>query len=508
MDALLPNLLSLVNQYLTRNIDTGDKVFDASVLAILSLLVTFVIKTAFELFTSTSTLNWIVYQWYYYVRNKRDPLDFNPEKYKYDPKEIKNYTSVYLYSDSADIIKFLSTRTQTSVVVNTSESPNLGSVSVKNSKVDTASGVYKYPVYFDGTSMILTSCCAGNAKSGYIYGKDIMSLSRFIAYVKLRMQQREEPQSDSESSERGIYEINFGLINSIDTSLSLKLNFKYIGRISDRKIFDNIYYDQKPQLLNLLHKFQSGNMYPKGITMDNKLGILLYGPPGTGKTGTISAIANMLGRSVLMINFSKITKRSQLDSILNQELYSKLVYVFDEFDCILDVLVGSKQQAREPVKKQVDWTKILKVTEKDERKEIMDMMMKEIKETQEDDEIDLAYLLQKLDGLENADDRLIVATTNHPELINPVLLRPGRFDIKLELGNCSTQMYIDILSGFFAGHHDPECAHTRELISKANLVHKRWSPLQVINTALVCGTLEKTLQQLSKPCDTDHCNAQ
>ena len=41
--------------------------------------------------------------------------------------------------------------------------------------------------------------------------------------------------------------------------------------------------------------------------MDNKLGILLYGPPGTGKTGTISAIANMLQRDIILVSCASLT---------------------------------------------------------------------------------------------------------------------------------------------------------------------------------------------------------
>jgi chaperone BCS1 len=62
-----------------------------------------------------------------------------------------------------------------------------------------------------------------------------------------------------------------------------------------------------------------------------------------------------------------------------------------------------------------------------------------------EDKLDIGYILSKLDGLESADGRIIVATTNYPERIDSALLRPGRFGIQLKLGNCTRSMMVDIL---------------------------------------------------------------
>ena len=107
--------------------------------------------------------------------------------------------------------------------------------------------------------------------------------------------------------------------------------------------------------MGILEKFKTKKMYPEHIPMDNKLGILLYGPPGTGKTGTISAIANYLERSLTVINFSVISTCKQLDSIMDPEKVKETIYVFDEFDCIPDVIGGEKQAE----KQETDWGTLL-----------------------------------------------------------------------------------------------------------------------------------------------------
>jgi hypothetical protein len=66
----------------------------------------------------------------------------------------------------------------------------------------------------------------------------------------------------------------------------------YKSNISLKKTLDNIFFDDKIKLINILDKFKNNLLYPPNVTMDNKLGIFLYGPAGTGKTGLVSAIAN------------------------------------------------------------------------------------------------------------------------------------------------------------------------------------------------------------------------
>lgn len=266
-----------------------------------------------------------------------------------------------------------------------------------------------------------------------------------------------------------------------------KIELKSIGPINKKKTFDTLFYPQKADLLTILQKFKDGKMYPAHIPMDNKLGIILYGPPGTGKTGTVSAIANMLKRNLLVINFTAITTCKQLDEILDCKNYSKYVYVFDEFDCILDVISGGGGAAAAANQKKEDWAQLLLCAEGEERKSILEMV-KQSRTRKDDSPIDLAYLLQKLDGLETAENRIIIATTNNPDKINPALLRPGRFDIKICLGLCTSEMAVDILVNFYKGE--------REKIQSVNIPTDRYSPLQLINMAIQSPGIDVLLEQL------------
>src|SRR5439155_25256826 len=45
----------------------------------------------------------------------------------------------------------------------------------------------------------------------------------------------------------------------------------------------------------------------------------------------------------------------------------------------------------------------------------------------------IAQLLTEMDGIEGREGVIVLAATNRPELIDPALLRPGRFDMLVEL---------------------------------------------------------------------------
>ena len=50
------------------------------------------------------------------------------------------------------------------------------------------------------------------------------------------------------------------------------------------------------------------------------------------------------------------------------------------------------------------------------------------------DELNLAGLLNVLDGVVETPGRIVIMTTNHPEMLDPALIRPGRIDKKILLG--------------------------------------------------------------------------
>ncbi|MEM2769408.1 MAG: ATP-binding protein, partial [Candidatus Anstonellales archaeon] len=127
-------------------------------------------------------------------------------------------------------------------------------------------------------------------------------------------------------------------------------------------------------------------------------GILLFGPPGTGKTYFLKATAGEFKLPFIQISGSDILKEgydrgvAKIKEIFNlARERAPSIIVIDEIDTIAQSRAGSN-----PL---------------------------------------LGQLLQELDGLGDRKGVYFMATTNHPELLDPALLRPGRID-KI--------MYIDL----------------------------------------------------------------
>lgn len=129
---------------------------------------------------------------------------------------------------------------------------------------------------------------------------------------------------------------------------------------------------------------------------------------------------------------------------------------------------------------------MMMMAEKNKSEDLMNSAKAEIDEAK--DKIDLGYLLRKLDGLESAEDRIIIATTNHPERIDPALLRPGRFGLQIHLNRASKQMLRDILGLI--------CQTTITEEEVAAIPEFRWSPAEIFQMATLNANKDYLLETL------------
>jgi hypothetical protein len=65
------------------------------------------------------------------------------------------------------------------------------------------------------------------------------------------------------------------------------------------------------------------------------------------------------------------------------------------------------------------------------------------------DQLNLTGLLNVLDGVVDTPGRILIMTTNHPEMLDPALIRPGRIDKKIMLGYMCSIDVIAMLEHYF-----------------------------------------------------------
>ncbi|MBI4894426.1 MAG: CDC48 family AAA ATPase [Candidatus Aenigmarchaeota archaeon] len=126
-------------------------------------------------------------------------------------------------------------------------------------------------------------------------------------------------------------------------------------------------------------------------------GILLYGPPGTGKTLLAKAVANESGANFI--------------SVKGPELKSK--WVGESEKMIRDLF----RRARQVAPTVIFFDEIDSLAPK-----------RNISGGEHSSESIVSQLLTEMSGLEELKGVVVIAATNRPDIIDPAILRPGRFD--------------------------------------------------------------------------------
>eukprot|EP00798_Chlamydomonas_sp_ICE-L_P024503 gene24503-10101_t len=77
----------------------------------------------------------------------------------------------------------------------------------------------------------------------------------------------------------------------------------------------------------------------------------------------------------------------------------------------------------------------------------------------EEDELNLAGLLNVLDGVVDTPNRIVIMTTNHPEKLDPALIRPGRINKKIYMGRICIDQALAMIKHYCGDI--PTAVHTQ-----------------------------------------------
>jgi len=185
--------------------------------------------------------------------------------------------------------------------------------------------------------------------------------------------------------------------------LSLNVNYEDIGGLGEeiKKVREMIELPLKhPEIFERL-----GIEPPKGV--------LLHGPPGTGKTLLAKAVASETQAHFILINGPEVMSKFYGESEANlrkkfeeAEQNAPSIIFLDEIDAI----ATKREETKGDVEKRV-----------------------------------VAQLLGLMDGLKSRGKVIVIAATNMPNVVDPALRRPGRFDREIEIGVPDKNGRLDVL---------------------------------------------------------------
>ncbi|TQB70198.1 hypothetical protein MPDQ_000801 [Monascus purpureus] len=159
-------------------------------------------------------------------------------------------------------------------------------------------------------------------------------------------------------------------------------------------------------------------------------GYLLYGPPGTGKSSFIQALAGELNYDIAILNLSE---RGLTDDRLNHLLTivpNRTLVLLEDVDAAF---------SNRRMQTDSDGYRGANVT--------------------------FSGLLNALDGVASAEERILFLTTNHVERLDEALVRPGRVDMTVRLGEV-TRYQVACLWDRFYGELDPTGSRRQRFLER------------------------------------------
>lgn len=196
---------------------------------------------------------------------------------------------------------------------------------------------------------------------------------------------------------------------------SLMTEWRPFGKPRQRRSLESVVLGTgiKERIVTDVKDFLTSGQWYRDRGIPYRRGYLLHGPPGSGKSSFIYALAGELEYNICVLNLSE---RGLTDDRLNHLLSNipdRSIMLLED----IDAAFSGREQSSEGGYSRSNVT--------------------------------FSGLLNALDGVASAEERIIFMTTNHEERLDHALIRPGRVDMKELLGDASDQQIVDMFLRFY-----------------------------------------------------------
>ncbi|KAF2993395.1 hypothetical protein E8E13_000960 [Curvularia kusanoi] len=197
---------------------------------------------------------------------------------------------------------------------------------------------------------------------------------------------------------------------------SMGTSWQPFGQPKRKRPLDSVVLEEgvKERIVEDMEAFIASRAWYLDRGIPYRRGYLLYGPPGTGKSSFIQAVAGHLDFNIAILN---VSERGLTDDRLNHLLTNvprRTVVLLEDVDV---AFMNRKTPG-------ADGFASASVT--------------------------FSGLLNALDGVASAEERIIFLTTNHVERLDEALIRPGRVDMTVRLGEATRHQIEQLWDRFYA----------------------------------------------------------
>lgn len=223
------------------------------------------------------------------------------------------------------------------------------------------------------------------------------------------------------------------------------------------KTYQNVFLSEANHILvtNSVTQWVASRGEQLQLGIPNKLGLFLVGTPGCGKSSLIYAIANETRKRIVSVNLKDF---SNTEFIRLMQHIENSVVVFDDIDA--HVFVHKRETTSTTIQKETTIEELAVAIKG--------------KEEIEKPKLTLDLFLEVLDGYCYLSNCVVILTSNHPEVIDPAVIRPGRLDHTIHFDLCDTYQFERIFS-YFVGRlytdFEPDFQFQSNLISTSYLIN-------------------------------------
>jgi chaperone BCS1 len=169
------------------------------------------------------------------------------------------------------------------------------------------------------------------------------------------------------------------------------------------------------KILNDVQDFVKSSKYYSDRGIPYRRGYLLYGPPGSGKSSFIQALAGELGYNICLLSLNDRGLSDDRLSVLMANTPPRSIVLLEDVDA---AFVNRSNQERSY-------------------------------------NVTFSGLLNMLDGVASSEERIMFLTTNHIEKLDAALIRPGRVDVQMYIGNATPYQQKKMFINFFRTFDPP-----------------------------------------------------